>query len=360
MRSPLRFVAIAALCLAGPLPLRAQLYVPNQDDATVSVIDPATRRLLRTVDLRRYGVGDNAKPHHVQVEPDGSAWYVTLIGAGKVLKLDPGGRLLGSAALEVPGLMALHPAKDVMYVGRSMSAVNPPPRMAVIRRSDMKLLDEVDLLFPRPHGIVVHPAGDVVYVSSLGTNQIATVSVDQGELRLLTVPGMAHGFVQAAVSPDGRLLAVTAELTDSLLVFDLANPLLPKLARSLAMPDGPFEPVFTPDGQSIFVTALSANRVAVVDTRDWSVRVLPEHAGFGQPHGIALSPDGSRVFVGNRHQLGGVHDHAGGRPTGNGTVVAICIGTRAVDTVVSVGRYAAGLGMTPARRAATTAPGSCP
>jgi YVTN family beta-propeller protein len=284
--SALRAAALAALVLAGPLPLRAQLYVPNQDEATVSVIDPATRRLLRTVDLRRYGFADNAKPHHVQVEPDGSAWYVTLIGAGKVLKLDPRDRLLGSVDLEVPGLMALHPVKDLMFVGRSMSAVNPPPRMAVIRRSDMKLLDEIDLLFPRPHGLVVHPGGDVVYVSSLGTNQIATVGVDQGELRLVTVPGMAHGFVQAAVSPDGRTLVVTAELTDSLLVFDLANPLAPRLARSIAMPDGPFEPIFTPDGTTIFVTALNANRVAAVDTRDWSVTVLPEHPGFGQPHGI--------------------------------------------------------------------------
>ena len=77
-----------------------------------------------------------------------------------------------------------------MFVARSMSAVNPPPRMAVIRRSDMTLLDEVDLLFPRPHGIVVHPKGDVVYVASLGTNQIATVGVDEGEVRLLDVPGM--------------------------------------------------------------------------------------------------------------------------------------------------------------------------
>jgi DNA-binding beta-propeller fold protein YncE len=224
----------------------------------------------------------------------------------------------------------------------------------------MKLLDEIDLLFPRPHGLVVHPGGDVVYVSSLGTNQIATVGVDQGELRLVTVPGMAHGFVQAAVSPDGRTLVVTAELTDSLLVFDLANPLAPRLARSIAMPDGPFEPIFTPDGTTIFVTALNANRVAAVDTRDWSVTVLPEHPGFGQPHGIALSPDGSRIFVGNRHQLGGVHDHAGGRPTGSGTVVAICIASRAVDTVVSVGRYAAGLGVTPAPGGSTSAPRPCP
>ena len=220
-------------------------------------------------------------------------------------------------------------------------------------------LDEVDLLFPRPHGIVVHPAGDFVYVASLGTNQIASVGVDQGEVRLLNVVGMAKGFVHAAVSPDGSMLAVTAELTDSLLVFDLANPSVPKLARGLPMPDGPFESAFTPDGRSIFVTALNANRVAVVDTRDWSVRVLPEHAGFGQPHGIALSPDGSRVFVGNRHQFGGVHDHSGGRPAGTGTVVAICVESRNVDTVLSVGRYAAGLGMTPARPGVAAAPRPC-
>ena len=352
----LRRAALTLLLALGPLPLQAQLYVPNQDDATVSVIDPASRHVMRTIDLRRYGVGDNAKPHHIQVEPDGSAWYVTLIGAGKVLKLDPSGRVLGSVAMEVPGLIALHPTKDLMFVGRSMSAVNPPPRMAVIRRSDIKLLDEVDLLFPRPHGIVVNPRADVVYVASLGTNQIASVGVEEGDVQLLTVPGAAHGFVQAAVSPDGRWLAVTAELTDSLLLFDLTEPSSPKLVRGLAMPDGPFEPIFTRDGRFIFVTALNANRVAVVDTRDWSVAVLPENAGYGQPHGIALSPDGSRVFVGNRHQQGGVHDHAGRKPTSPGTVVAICAASRTVDTVLTVGNYAAGLGMTPGAPAKAAAP----
>jgi YVTN family beta-propeller protein len=349
---------LAVLLAAGPLPLAAQLYVPNQDDATVSVIDPATRRLLRTVDLRRYGVGDNAKPHHVQVEPDGSAWYVTLIGAGKVLKLDRNDRVLGSADMEVPGLIALDPSKDLMFVARSMSAVNPPPRMAVIRRSDMAVLDEVDLLFPRPHGIVVHPGGKVVYVASLGTNQIASVGVEQGDVRLLDVPGMPHGFVQLAVSPDGKLLAATAELTDSLLVFDLTRPEAPRLLRGIAMPDGPFEPAFSADGRTIFVTALNANRVAAVDTRAWAATILPAHAGYGQPHGIALSPDGSHLFIGNRHQAGGVHDHAGGRPTAPGTVVSICLASRSVDTVLSVGNYAAGLGMTPARSRGAAA-GSC-
>lgn len=329
----------------APAPAQdARLYVANQDDATISIIDGKTRALLETLDLRHYGFGDNAKPHHVQVEPDGSAWYVTLIGAGKVLKLDRANRIQASTDLQVPGLMTLHPTRDLMFVGRSMSAVNPPPRMAVIRRSDMRLLDEIDLLFPRPHGIAAHPGGERVFVASLGTNQLASVGVADGEVHIVDVAGPAPGFVQAAVSPDGRWLAVTAELTDDLMIFDLSNPREPKLARTIPMPDGPFEPLFTGDGRWIFVTCLGANRVAVVDTRDWGVPTVLEHEAFAQPHGVALSPDGQHVFIGNRHQLGGTHDHLGGKPTGTGTVVAICAATRTPEAVVKVGNYAAGMG----------------
>jgi YVTN family beta-propeller protein len=52
----------------------ALLYVCNQNDATVSVIDTRTNSVVRTVDLQKLGFTANAKPHHVQVEPDGSFW----------------------------------------------------------------------------------------------------------------------------------------------------------------------------------------------------------------------------------------------------------------------------------------------
>jgi YVTN family beta-propeller protein len=327
-----------------------RLYVANQDDATVSIIDPGKGAVVETVDLRRYGFGGNAKPHHVQVEPDGNAWYVTLIGAGKVLKLDRSNRVLASADLQVPGLMTLHPTEDLMFVGRSMSAVNPPPRIAMIRRSDMRMVDEIDLLFPRPHGITAHPGGQAIYVASLGTNQLASIGVDEGDVRIVDVPGPAHGFVQTAVSPDGRWLAVTAELTDELMIFDLTNPREPKLTRTVGMPDGPFEPLFTSDGRWIYVTCLGANRVAVVDTRTWQVPEILAHEAFAQPHGVALAPDGQHVFVGSRHQLGGTHDHRGGKPTGSGTVVAICAASRTPDAAIEVGNYAAGMGTPLPRR----------
>jgi DNA-binding beta-propeller fold protein YncE len=315
--------------------------------------------VVETLDLRRFGFGDNAKPHHALVEPDGTAWYVTLIGAGRVLKLDRDNRVMGSVALEVPGLIAVHPTRDLMFVARSMSAVNPPPRLAVIRRSTMELLEEVDLVFPRPHAVAVHPGGARVYVASLGVNQIASIGVDDGDVRLVDVPGPAHGLVQAAISPDGRWLVVTAELTDELMLFDLRDPAAPVLSRTIATPDGPFESIFTPDGRWLFVTCLAANRVAVVDVETWTVVQVIEHPAFGQPHGLAVSRDARIVYVSNRHQLGGAHAHEGGQPTGAGTVTAICAATRTVDHVVTVGRYAAGIGTLAPTPGTETPPGAC-
>jgi streptogramin lyase len=44
------------------------------------IVDPATGQIVRVVDLKALGFSANAKPHHVVAEPDGSFWYVTLIG----------------------------------------------------------------------------------------------------------------------------------------------------------------------------------------------------------------------------------------------------------------------------------------
>src|SRR5690554_2128519 len=166
MRNLTALFALAALLAAPGRPLPAQqgggqfLFVCNQDDATVSIIDLETNRIVRTVDFKALGFSANAKPHHVAVEPDGSAWYVTLIGENRIVKLDPQGRVLAQAEFETPGMLALHPTEDLLFVGRSMTAVNPPRRIGVLRRSDLHL-EEVDILFPRPHAMAVAPDGTV-------------------------------------------------------------------------------------------------------------------------------------------------------------------------------------------------------
>jgi len=349
----------ASAAAQGPGPAPPRLYVANQDAATVSVLDVATNAPVATVDLRTLGFAPNARPHHTQVEPDGGFWYVTLIGAGKVLKLDRDNRVVASAAMEVPGLMALHPTQDLLVVGRSMSAVNPPSRLVVLKRSDMSVVDEIDVFFPRPHALVWDTRGARIFVASLGQNQLASVGVASGDVKLVDVPGPPHSFTQAAVSPDGRWMVLTAQLTSQLAVFDLADPADPKLLNMIPLEKGPFEPAFTPDGKWVYITDLDANRVSVVDTERWVVAETLAHPALAQPHGIAVSPDGRVVYVSNRHQAGGAHDHEGGKATGQGTVVAICAATRKVIAVVPVGAYAAGISTpVPVRRTASP-PGPC-
>lgn len=328
---------------AAPAGLPARVYVANQDHATVSVVDIATSAVVATVDFQKLGFSATARPHHTQVEPDGSFWYVTLIGAGRVLKLDRENRIVGSVSTEVPGLMTLDPGADRMVVARSMSAVNPPARVVVIRRSDMTVIDEYDSFFPRPHALVMHPRGRYVYFGSLGVNQLASLDLDSGELQLVDVAGPAHTLTAFSVSPDGRWLLATGETSNQLLVFDLADQAKPRFVRGVPMEAGPFESIFTWDGSMVAVTNLRANLVSLLDPQSWQVSAVLRDPSFMQPHGLALSPDGRFLYVSSRHQSGGAHDHEGMNATATGTLTVVCIPTGKVATVIPVGNYAAGI-----------------
>jgi YVTN family beta-propeller protein len=320
-----------------------RVYVANQDDATVTVVDAGTFEVVTTVDLQALGFGANAKPHHVAVEPDGSHWYLSLIGANRVLKLDRANRVVGSAEFEVPGMLALDPSSDRLYVGRSMSAVNPPRRIGVIDRRDMSV-EEIPVLYPRPHALAVDPAAAVVYSASLAENRMAVIVPDEEDVELLDLPGPAHAnghavhtLVQWAVSPDGRTLVGTGEMSGELLVFDIGDPLAPEPVAQVPVEARPWHPAFTPDGGEVWFANKGANAVTVVDTRSWTVDAVVVGDGLAEPHGLALSPDGRSVFV-SSNNLGGTY------PGGGGTLVVIDRAERAIVRVIEVGRNAAGVG----------------
>ena len=190
------------------------LYVCNQDAATVSIIDMSTNEIVETVDLTTLGLPPNAKPHHVQVEPDGAHWYLSLIGAHQVLKFDRSNRIVGRAEFEVPGMLALDATHDRLYVGRSMSAVNPPHRIGIISTDDMSI-DEIDVFFPRPHALTVSRDGAFVYSASLAENRVVSIEVASEELELIDLDGPVHTLVQFAISPDGRASAQSKSLQNS-------------------------------------------------------------------------------------------------------------------------------------------------
>ncbi|HET9373111.1 MAG TPA: hypothetical protein VFO19_22770, partial [Vicinamibacterales bacterium] len=226
------------------------LYVCVQDDAKIAVVDMAARRVVRTIDLQTFGFPANAKPHYIVVESDGAHWYVSLIGANRVVKFDRQDRIAGQFEMETPGMMSLAGA-DQLVVSRSMSAVNPPKRLAVIARSSMTG-EEIDVLFPRPHPVAVAPNG-YAYTGSLGVNQIASMAIADGKVQIVNVPGPTHAFVQFVISPDGRTLVGSTEVSGQLIVFDLSMPARPSVLKTIELGRMVFDPVFAPDGKTLWV-----------------------------------------------------------------------------------------------------------
>ena len=281
----------------------------------------------------------------VVVEPDGSHWYVSLIGANRVVKFDRQDRIVGQFEMETPGMLAFA-GTDQLVVSRSMSAVNPPARVALINRASMTG-DEIDVLFSRPHPVAA--AEGYAYTGSLGVNQIASISLTDEKVQIVDVAGPAHSFVQFALSPDRRTLVGSTEVSGQLLVFDLSTRARPSLRTAIDLGKMVFDPVFTPDGKFVWVPVKMANEIAVIDTATWAVVARVRDAAFKQPHQVVFAPDGRTAFVTNNNKMDHMADpaHAGHEMAGMdgvGALVVVDVASRRVTKSLPLGKNLTGMG----------------
>jgi DNA-binding beta-propeller fold protein YncE len=210
--------------------------------------------------------------------------------------------------------------------------------------------EEIDVLFPRPHPMAL--AGGYAYTGSLGVNQIASVELSTGRPQVVAVAGPTHSLVQFAVSPDGRTLVGTAEVSGQLLIFDLADPAKPALKKSVELGKMAFDPVFTPDGRALWVPVKSANEIVVLETSTWTETARIRDESFKQPHQIVFSADGATAFVTNNNKMDHMADpaHAGhAMPAapdagGQASLSVIDVGSRRVMKALQLGKNLTGMG----------------
>lgn len=318
------------------------LYVANQGAATITLVDVETLSPIRTIDLRDLGFSENAKPHHIVVEPDGSYWYVSLIGENRVLKLNPEGEVVASGEFQAPGMLATHPSDGTLLVGRSMSAVNPPQRIGIIDRASMNV-DELGVLFPRPHALAITPDGEFAYTASLAENQFASVDVSEEQLGLVQVDGPPHTFVQFAISPDGSRMVAATQLTGRLLFYDLTDRSSPTLVGEVDVGGQAWHPVYTADGEWVYVGSKGTNTITIVNASTREVAKVLTDERIRAPHGSTVSPDGRYVFISNSDMdpmAGMDHMHMM-----DGSVTVIDAATQEVVGFVPVGVQPTGIGI---------------
>ncbi|HVQ40990.1 MAG TPA: hypothetical protein VMS54_02245, partial [Vicinamibacterales bacterium] len=230
---------------------------------------------------------------------------------------------------------------------RSMSAVNPPKRIAIVDRTSMKG-EEVEVLFARPHPMAA--TSTYAYTGSLGVNQVASISLADQKVNVVNVPAPAtHSFVQFSVSRDGKTLIGTGDVSGQVLMFSLSEPANPRLVRTLAIGKMAFDPAFTPDEKFVWVPVKSSNEIVVVDAASWKEVARIKDAKLQQPQQVAFSSDGAWAFVTNNNKMDHMADpamagHAMPATDGMASLVVINTKTLKVDQAIPLGKNLTGMG----------------
>lgn len=302
------------------------LYVCNQLAGRVSIVDVERQRLVRNVYFEDLGQPADAKPHHVIAAPNGDSWFVALIsgdGGGSVLKLstslttDPADAAYllaaetpptGETTFQKPGMLAYDPVTPRLFAGRSFSA---DPTSSGIGRFDPETLafDVIATPDVHPHALNVSRDGRFMFTAALtstsGATDVYVFDATTGDLvDREAIPGPL-AFVHGVVSPDGDTFVLTSQLGAALYVFDFdteAGDLT--LKGSVPTGDQPWHPVYASDGSRVYVPNRMTNDVTVVDADALTVLSTianPEGGPFSQPHGSAITADGSMLFVSSRN-----------------------------------------------------------
>jgi YVTN family beta-propeller protein len=206
------------------------LVTANKDDANVSIIDLATRQVVRQVK-----VGKN--PEFVRVL--GNKAFVTYEPSSK------GGP----------------PPKPGQVVTKDDDDDNTPARIAIVDIKKGKVLKEITS-GPETEGIEFSPDGKKMIVTNEADHTITVHDIKSGKL-LKTVPTAKFGERPRGikVSPDGKTYVASLEFGNKLLILnDKLDPL-----RTVDTGKTPYGVAFDSTGKHLFVAASRENTLQVFD-----------------------------------------------------------------------------------------------
>lgn len=296
-------VLAAALSLSATAVPAATLYVTNEMDGTLSVIDTVAQKRTATLALGK-------RPRGVQLGPDGRRLYVALSGS------PPAGPGVDESTLPPPdksadgiGIVAL-PSLKLLRVLRGVSdpeqlAVSHDGRELYVASEDTGQLLVLDAgsgatraaidVGGEPEGVAVDPQDGTVYVASERDAQVAVVD-PHARRRVATI---AVGKRPRAIvfNADGTRAYVSNEAGASISVIDAKRR---REMRRIALGDASLRPMglaLDASGRKLYVATGRAARVLALDTQ--SGEVLASVDVGPRAWGLALCADEQRLYSAN-------------------------------------------------------------
>jgi DNA-binding beta-propeller fold protein YncE len=310
-------LAVVSLCPNVRAQATGTLLAVNQNDVTLSILDPVTGKQIGI--LQEEG---HIKAHEVATSPDGKTVYLPIYGSAGVGHAGTDGQVM--LVIDLPsrkivkvvdfghGVRPHKPIYDlhrhVLYVttelDQSVTAIDPhtlkvlysiptgqaeshmlalshddhfgytanvgPGSVSVL---DLKTHKTVAIIPVAKHiqRIAISNDDKTVFVSDSTAPRLAAIDTASRTVRAwIDLPAKGYG---GAVTKDGRYLLLALPGSKQVGVINLSSM---KLEKTVDVPASPQEILLSPDGERVFVSCNTSSQVAEINTGDWSVtRLLP-------------------------------------------------------------------------------------
>jgi YVTN family beta-propeller protein len=322
----LALIASASLTAAQTGPTLTPAHTPtepklaivlNSADASVSLIDMPTRKVIKTVPVGK-------EPHHLMITPDQKTLLIANAAGNDVQLMNPvNGELTGKIPEIIDPYQIGYSPNHKWFIANgnrldrvdiymadganlklaktmklsktpSHIAYTSDSKIAFISLQDSSELAAIDLATQTllwkmptgntPAGLWMTPGDQYLLVGITGEDNVQVIDwKNRKEVkRILTGKG-AHNFRPLG---DKRQVFVSNRIASSISLINMQT--LEKVGNITGLPSGPDDMEITPDGKTMWVTFRFAKKVGVIDIP--SMKLIATIPVGKSPHGVFFTP----------------------------------------------------------------------
>jgi YVTN family beta-propeller protein len=286
------------VCLALALSAFAvgpRLFVVNQGDKTMSVIDPVANKQVAVIDEEQ----TTMHGHEIAVGPGGKTVFMPIygnVGVGspgldghEMLAIDwASGKITGRVDFGHgvrPHCVVYEPVRKLLYVTTEIDNA-----ITIVDPHSLKVVGAVPTGAEQSHMLAISSDGKRGYTSNVHPGSVSVL--DLVAHKTVTVIPIADVSQRIAISRDDKWVFTSDQTQDRMAVIDTSTN---KIARWIELPGHGYGPATTPDGKWLLVPIPGKNLVAVVDLHTMSVaHTVPVDAS---PQEMLIRPDGKFAYV---------------------------------------------------------------
>lgn len=230
---------------------------PGTDGQTLDVIDLASRQRVATIDF-----GRAERPHCPQFGPDGKLYVSTEI-TNSITVIDPAThKILGKIPTGQPESHMFAITKDGK---RAFTSNVHPGSVSAIDLVARKVLATIPIS-PYSQRIALSVDDRRAFTADQNEPRLAVIDTATNKVeRFVALPGSAYG---TAPTPDGRFLVMALPTLNKVGVLDLQSM---QLTHTFDVPKAPQEVLVRPDGLFAYVSCDASAKVAAIDLKAWKV-----------------------------------------------------------------------------------------